>query len=226
MSGIPTSLPEADPARPPHVYRASPPPVTPLTQQPVPLLRRLTFFHPIEGKADPLLVVLDWPAVLESFRRAEAARGEGTAGGRTVAAAAATATASAAAISRTAVGGTPAGYPGAGGSAPKPTMGASALGPAGGGSGSSLPFMKPSPGLVSMDALVAVVKAALPESGGPPGSAELRMALQRRHAALFVLQECGLEGTGDATAAATVHVNQFRKCRVSLTRLGERQSWA
>ena len=74
-----------------------------------------------------------------------------------------------------------------------------------------------------MDALVAAVKAALPESGGLPGSSELRMALQRRHAALFVLQECGLEGTGDAATAAMVHVNQFRKCRVSLTRLGERQ---
>ena len=163
--------------------------------------------------------------MLDSFRRAEAARGEGTAGGRPVAAAAAT-TASAAAISRPAVGVAPAGSSYAGGSAPKPPVAAAALDPPAGGSGSTSPFIKPSSGLVPMDALVAAVKAALPEKGAPggggvaSGSSELRMALQRRHAAL---QDCGLAGPGD-TATAMVHANQFRKIRVSLTKMGERQS--
>ena len=166
--------------------------------------------------------------MLDSFRRAEAARGEGTAGGRPVAAAAAT-TASAAAISRPAVGVAPAGSSYAGGSAPKPPVAAAALDPPAGGSGSTSPFIKPSSGLVPMDALVAAVKAALPERAAPggggvaSGSSELRMALQRRHAALFILQDCGLAGPGD-TATAMVHANQFRKIRVSLTKMGERQS--
>ena len=108
---------------------------------------------------------------------------------------------------------------------------AAALGP--GGSGSTSPFVRSSPGLVSMDALVAAVKAALPERATPgesrepqggstqAGSSELRMALQRRHAALFVLQECGQASPGDTAMAAMVHVNQFRKCRVALPKLGE-----
>ena len=170
--------------------------------------------------------------MLDSFRRAAAATsGEGTAGGGP-AASAATTTASAAAISRPVVGLVAAGSSYARGVAPSPPATA-ALGPAGRGSGSTPTFIKPSSGLVPMDALVAAVKAALPERGAPGGSgvasgssADLRMALQRRHAALFVLQDCGLAGPGDAAASATVHVNQFRKIRVSLTKMGERQSWA
>ena len=86
---------------------------------------------------------------------------------------------------------------------------------------------------------MAAVKAALPERAAPGGSGEpggggsasgsstaLRMALQRRHAALFVLQECGLAaGHGNAAATgALVPLDQFRKCRVVLPKLGEKQA--
>ena len=113
----------------------------------------------------------------------------------------------------------------AGGDAPKPPLVAPALGPPAGGSGSTSPFTEPSPDLVSMEVLVDAVKAALPERGGAgSGGSELRMALQRRHAALFVLQLCGLAGPRDAAPAAMVHVNQFRKRYVILPKLGEEQS--
>lgn len=103
---------------------------------------------------------------------------------------------------------------------------AAALNPAG---GASTPLTS---GVIAMDALVAAVKAALPERGGagrsgerggPDAGLDLRTALKLRHAALFVLQECGL-GLGDT--AALVHVNQFRKCRVTLPKLGEMWSRA